>query len=156
MLGYTGEEFLARPYLDFVHPDDRERTSAEAAAITEGRTTLSFENRYVRKDGSYRVLEWTSAPVVEERAMYAVARDVTERRPGEPPSSPRLAGEQAALRRVATLVATRARRPAEVFSAVAEEVERLLDAEATHDRAARARRRRCRRRQQRSAAKRCR
>jgi PAS domain S-box-containing protein len=129
VLGYTEEEFLARPYLDFVHPDDREQTSAEAAAITEGRTTLSFENRYVAKDGSYRVLEWTSTPVVEQRVMYGVARDVTERHRAEAELA-RLAGEQAALRRVATLVA-RGVPPAQVFSAVAEEVERLLDAQAT-------------------------
>jgi PAS domain S-box-containing protein len=129
ILGYTEEEFRARPYLDLVHPDDRERTAAEAAAIGRGKTTLAFENRYVRKDGSYRVLEWTSTPVVEDGLMYAVARDVTERREAEAELG-RLADEQAALRRVATLVA-RGVPAAEVFSAVAEEVRRLLDAEAT-------------------------
>ena len=129
ILGYTQEEFLARPYLELVHPDDRERTADEAAAISEGRTTLSFENRYLGKDGSYRVLEWTSTPVVEQRVMYGGARDVTERHRAEAALA-RLAGEQAALRRVATLVA-RGVPPAEVFSAVAEEVERLLDAQAT-------------------------
>jgi PAS domain S-box-containing protein len=129
MLGYTQEELLTRPYLDFVHPDDRERTAAEAAAIEEGEPTLSFENRYVRKDGSTRVLEWTSTPVVKDRAMYAVARDVTERRQAEAELA-RLAGEQAALRRVATLVA-RGVPATEVFSAVAEEVERLLGAQST-------------------------
>jgi PAS domain S-box-containing protein len=129
VLGYTHEELLARPYFDFVHPDDRQRTVAEAAAIGEGKPTLSFENRYVRKDGSTRVLEWTATPVVEDRAMYAVARDVTERRQAEAELE-RLAGEQAALRRVATLVA-RGVPAAEVFSAVADEVQRLLDAQAT-------------------------
>jgi PAS domain S-box-containing protein len=128
ILGYTEQEFLARPYIELVHPDDRERTRDEAGAISEGRTTVSFENRYMGKDGSYRVFDWTSAPVVEERAMYAVARDVTERRQAEVELA-RLAGEQAALRRVATLVA-RGVPPAEVFSAVAEEVQRLLDAQA--------------------------
>jgi PAS domain S-box-containing protein len=129
VLGYTEEELLARPYLDLVHPDDRERTAAEAAAIGHGKPTLSFENRYIRKDGTYRVLDWTSTPVVEDRLMYAVARDVTERREAETELE-RLAGEQAALRRVATLVA-RGVPAAEVFSSVAEEVERLLDAQAT-------------------------
>jgi PAS domain S-box-containing protein len=127
ILGYTEEEVLARPYLDFVHPDDRERTAAEAAAIGQGRTTLSFENRYVRKDGSHRVLDWTSTPAVEDRAMYAVARDVTDRHRAEAELA-RLAGEQAALRRVATLVAREAPQ-AEVFSAIAEEIGQLLGAE---------------------------
>jgi PAS domain S-box-containing protein len=124
VLGYTREEFLARPYLDLVHPDDRERTAAVAAAISQGKTTLSFENRYVRKDGSPRMLEWASIPVVEERLTYAVGRDVTERRQAEAELA-RLAGEQAALRRVATLVA-RGVPPEEVFAAVTEEAGRLL------------------------------
>jgi PAS domain S-box-containing protein len=124
ILGYTEEELLTRPYLDLVHPDDRERTAAEAAAIGEGKRTLSFENRYARKDGSYRVLEWTSTPVVEEGAMYSVGRDVTERRKAETEAE-RLADEQAALRRVATVVARGGSR-AEVFGAIAEEVRQLF------------------------------
>jgi PAS domain S-box-containing protein len=126
VLGYTEEEFLSRPYLEVVHPDDREKTAAEAAAISLGRTTLSFENRFVRKDGSYRVLEWTTTPVVEERLMYGVARDVTERRQAETELG-RLVGEQAALRRLATLVAHGAE-PRVVFDAVCEETGRVLGA----------------------------
>jgi PAS domain S-box-containing protein len=129
ILGYTAEEFLSRPYLELVHPDDRETTAAQAARIGQGKQVASFETRYVRKDGSYRVLEWTSTPVLEERSMYGVARDVTERRRAESELR-RLAGEQAALRRVATIVA-RGVSPAEVFAAVAKEGERLLDAQAT-------------------------
>ena len=127
ILGYTQDELLQRPYLDFVHPDDREWTAAESAAIGQGKATLSFENRYVRKDGSYRVLEWTATPVVEEGVVYAVARDVTERRQAEIELE-RLAREQAALRRVATLVAGGVG-PEEVFAAVATEVGRLLEVE---------------------------
>jgi PAS domain S-box-containing protein len=129
VLGYTEEEFMARPYLDLVHPDDRERSAEEAAAISQGKTTLFFENRFIAKDGSARVLEWTSTPVVGDGLMYGVARDVTERRQAETELR-RLADEHAALRRVATLVA-KGVSPAEVFAAVAEEVEQLLDAQAT-------------------------
>jgi PAS domain S-box-containing protein len=124
VLGYTEEELLARPYVEFVHPDDRERTAAEAAAIGHGKTTLSFENRIVRKDGSVRVLEWTATPVVEDAVMYTMARDVTERRRAETEAE-RLAAEQAALRRVAELVAQQAP-PDQVFGLVTEELNRLL------------------------------
>jgi PAS domain S-box-containing protein len=124
VLGYTAAELLARPYLDFVHPDDRERTAAEAAAVGQGKTSLSFENRFVRKDGSLRVLEWTATPVVDEAVMYGMARDVTERRLAETESA-RLAAEQSALRRVAELVARQAT-PEQVFALVTEELSHLL------------------------------
>jgi PAS domain S-box-containing protein len=127
ILGYTEEEFLGRPYLDFVHPDDQAQTLAEAAAIGQGNPTPAFESRYMRKDGSYRMLEWTSTPAVEDGAMYGVARDVTDRHQAEAELA-RLAGEQAALRRVATLVAREAAQ-VEVFSAIAEEIGRLLGTE---------------------------
>ena len=79
-LGYTAEELLASPWIDFVHPDDRAATIAEGEKLAQGELTLHFENRYRCKDGSYKWLAWTSVPVVEEGVLYAVARDVTERR----------------------------------------------------------------------------
>ena len=127
ILGYTEEELLARPYVDFVHPADRDSTTAEADAIAQGKPTLSFENRYVHKDGSLRVLDWTTTPDVENKLMYAVARDVTERRRAEAEVE-RLADEQAALRRVATLVAREASQ-AELFAAIAEECAQLFGTE---------------------------
>ena len=52
-LGYTNQEALTRPYLEFVHPDDRERTKSRRNEIVEAEATVSFENRYVCKVGSY-------------------------------------------------------------------------------------------------------
>jgi PAS domain S-box-containing protein len=129
LLGYTEREALERPYLDFIHPDDRGQSEAEAVRLVHGEMIVAFENRVLCKDGSYRWIEWTATPVFDEGLLYGVGRDVTERRHADAKLA-WLAGEQAALRRVATLVA-RGVPPAEVFSAVAEEVERLLDAEAT-------------------------
>jgi PAS domain S-box-containing protein len=128
ILGYTEEELLARPYADLVHPADRDSTTTEADAVARGQPTGSFQNRYVRKDGSVRALDWTATPDVENRLVYAVARDVTERRHAEAEVK-RLADEQTALRRVATLVAREAPQ-ADVFRAIAEEIMRLLDTKA--------------------------
>jgi PAS domain S-box-containing protein len=129
ILGYTQAEVVDRPYLDLVHPEDRQRTVVEAAEVGEGKTTLSFENRYMRKDGAPRTLQWTAAPLVREGVVYSVARDVTERREAEAELE-RLADEQAALLRVATLVA-RGVPAAELFEAIADEVSGHLDAEST-------------------------
>ncbi|MFO0926897.1 MAG: ATP-binding protein [Gemmataceae bacterium] len=82
-LGYTEAEMVARPFLDFVHPDDRARTITEAAQINTGADTVAFENRYLCKDGSVRWLSWKATPAVERQLIYAVARDVTEQKRAE-------------------------------------------------------------------------
>ena len=80
-LGYSAEEFCARPFLEMVHPEDRESTRAEAAKLADvGEDTIAFQNRYRAKDGSYRWIEWTVRPVAAEQLLYAAAQDVTERK----------------------------------------------------------------------------
>lgn len=81
VLGYELADLSARPFVDFVHPDDLEATNREVERqVREGRTVLNFQNRYRHRDGSYRWLEWTSAPSVDGTWLYAVARDVTDRK----------------------------------------------------------------------------
>ncbi len=77
-LGHPIEDMLAKPYLDFVHPDDRQRTIQEAEKLRKGRDSISFENRYLCKDGSYKWLLWSATLFPEQQSIYAVARDITE------------------------------------------------------------------------------
>jgi diguanylate cyclase (GGDEF)-like protein/PAS domain S-box-containing protein len=77
-LGWTRQELMARPFLEFVHPDDRERTAAEAARAEDGDGSVSFRNRYLTKDGAWRTIEWRSWIDPERRMIHAAARDVTE------------------------------------------------------------------------------
>ncbi|HVH57050.1 MAG TPA: PAS domain S-box protein [Vicinamibacterales bacterium] len=79
-LGYTREELMSKPFIEFVHPDDRERTLNQNGAVRSGGQALGFENRYICKDGSYRWLLWNAAPDGEHGLIYAVARDMTERK----------------------------------------------------------------------------
>jgi PAS domain S-box-containing protein len=80
VLGYTTAELLARPYLDFVHPDDRHLTATQADTLGVGGTVITFDNRYLAKDGSYRWLQWNAVSLPGEQMIYAAARDVTERK----------------------------------------------------------------------------
>ncbi|MCK6456487.1 MAG: response regulator [Phycisphaerae bacterium] len=82
-LGFTQEELLSRPYLDFVHPDDRALTVAAATKLTAGGNVEKFENRYRCKDGSYRWLLWSATPAPDGRSCYATARDITDRKDHE-------------------------------------------------------------------------
>ena len=83
ILGIPTAELLAKPYSEFVHPDDRAITEAEAQKIDEGEQAISFENRYRRADGSYRWLLWNATPSMEQKLVFAVARDITQRKEAE-------------------------------------------------------------------------
>ena len=80
LLGWTLEELTTKPFIEFVHPGDREQTLAEFAAIIEqGKQTFGFINRYRHRDGSYRTIEWTASRAPDTGYVYATARDVSER-----------------------------------------------------------------------------
>jgi PAS domain S-box-containing protein len=79
-MGWTVEQLQARPFVHFVHPDDRQATLAEVAALATGRLTVSFENRYRCKDGSYKWLQWTASPLPARQQIYAIAHDMTGQR----------------------------------------------------------------------------
>ena len=77
-LGWTSEELLGQPWMARVHPEERETT--EAAVRTPTQAVCQFENRYRCADGTYRWLSWRCFPLPAEGIMFAVARDITDRR----------------------------------------------------------------------------
>ncbi len=77
-LGWSTGELLTRPWIEFVHPDDRAATQEARSTLVDGREVYQFENRYVCKDGSIRWLSWNSFPYPADGVMFGVARDVTE------------------------------------------------------------------------------
>jgi len=84
LLGYSMEELIGTPFLDFVHPDDRDASAAEAAKLGDGvHETVSFENRYRKRDGQYVWLLWTAKADPELGLLLAAARDITDRRQAE-------------------------------------------------------------------------
>jgi two-component system sensor histidine kinase/response regulator len=79
VLGHPTAVLLSTPYMEFIHPEDREATVAEAGKLLSGEATIRFENRYRCRDGSYRWLSWSARPWARERLIFATARDITER-----------------------------------------------------------------------------
>lgn len=80
VLGWSEAELLSRPVQEFMHPEDRDRTLQARDALARGVPLRNFENRYRCKDGSYRWLSWQSITAPGEPLVFAVARDITERR----------------------------------------------------------------------------
>lgn len=143
ILGYPREQLLGQPMLDFVHPDDAPHARRVLDELARGADINQFENRFISRDGGIRWLQWSVRPVPAEGVIYAGARDVSDRRRAERQAQRAqrmleasrdelrvLVNEQAALRRVATLVA-RGVTPAEIFGAVVAEMRSLLDADVT-------------------------
>jgi PAS domain S-box-containing protein len=83
ILGYNQAELMAQPFLNFVHPEDRAKTSVETERHAASTPAVNFENRYRCKDGSYKWLSWTSVASPDNGLLYAVARDVTARKQAE-------------------------------------------------------------------------
>ena len=80
-LGYSEAELIGRPFLDFIHPDDVEKTRRVVKEkLQRGETVIAFETRYRRKDGQYLWLEWKSQPDSAKGITYAIAHDITERK----------------------------------------------------------------------------
>ena len=78
ILGYSNEELLSRPFIDFVHPDDVEATLQEVQGLIEGHDTIGFENRYRCQDGSYRWFKWMA--ISHQGLIYSTAHDLTEQK----------------------------------------------------------------------------
>ncbi|WP_367754186.1 PAS domain S-box protein [Flavobacterium sp. WC2430] len=77
VLGYSREELEGKLFVDFIHPDDLEKTYKEVEKLANGEKTLSFVNRYKCKNGAYISLSWRSTPDPETGNLYSIARDIT-------------------------------------------------------------------------------
>ncbi len=81
-LGWSQDELMSTPFVELVHPEDREATVALTRKVGQpGFEVADFENRYRCRDGSYRWLSWRAW--TDGSQWYAVARDATARKQDE-------------------------------------------------------------------------
>ncbi len=79
-LGFSCEELMARPFIEFIHPDDVPSSEAEVKHLAEGKETVNFENRFRCRDGSWRWFSWNARAAVPQHLIYATGRDITARK----------------------------------------------------------------------------
>lgn len=80
IFGYTPAEMVGKQMLDFVHPEDRERTLQSIDRVMAGYLQRYFENRYIRKDGQAVYISWSATWSEDHQLRIGVARDITQRK----------------------------------------------------------------------------
>lgn len=83
LLGYTNEEILSTPFVDFIHPEDRESTLEILQDLFKEKKVVRYENKNVSKKGDVIWFSWTIAPLPNESLVFATAKDITERKKQE-------------------------------------------------------------------------
>ena len=79
-LGYPKEELFSKPISSFIYHDDRILTEQERTKLLQGKTLMNFQNRYVTKSGVIVWLEWNSIYFPEREVVFAIAKDISERK----------------------------------------------------------------------------
>ena len=81
LLGVDREVILSKPWSEFVHPDDRERSAAEnAREFALGHRTVTFQNRYVDINGGIHWMDWSAELDPATGVVYGIARDVSDQK----------------------------------------------------------------------------
>ena len=81
--GTAVEEWKSKPFIEFLHPEEREQASAALQKLMRRSGRDSFEARLLCKDGSFRWMQWTLMSRKSEKVIYAHARDITARKETE-------------------------------------------------------------------------
>jgi len=76
ILGYTSAEMLAKPVVEFLHPEDVNKTKSGIQRLTAGEPTIQSVNRYLCKDGTYKWISWNTKPISD--VFYTVGRDISD------------------------------------------------------------------------------
>ncbi len=82
-LGWSEEELLNKPWVDFIHADERPKAREVEEVLRKGRAVYGFEARFLCRDGSYRWLFWNCIPMRSKQRVISVVRDVTQERESE-------------------------------------------------------------------------
>src|SRR5690554_6133032 len=78
LLGYSEKELLSKSFIDFIHPDDLQKSETTLHDFDKFGIAPSFENRYVTKSGEVVYLSWSAQMDEENDLAYCTVRDITK------------------------------------------------------------------------------
>ncbi|MFW5821672.1 MAG: PAS domain-containing sensor histidine kinase, partial [Bacteroidota bacterium] len=78
-LGWTVNELMKVPWINFIHPDDVDKSRIRNERLSHGESTLYFTHRFRKKNGDYAFLSWNVIPLDEEQIVFGIGRDITKK-----------------------------------------------------------------------------
>jgi PAS domain S-box-containing protein len=78
--GYTPEELIGRRYVELVAPEDAEETGRAFLSLMEGTALTGLESRNIHKEGFTVQVLLSASWSREDRLIFCIARDITERK----------------------------------------------------------------------------
>lgn len=76
-LGWTDADLIGKPFLEIVHPDDREAAGRTMEGLRGNSVTAGFENRCLCKGGGSKWISWSAHLAADGPSIYAIGRDIT-------------------------------------------------------------------------------
>jgi len=83
VLGWSRDDLMGRPIVDFVHPEDRAAAAEAFRRLADGEPVDGLECRFECRDGSHRWLSWNSFPYAGRQRIFSVVRDITANKRAE-------------------------------------------------------------------------
>ena len=83
ILGWSEQESLSRPFLEFIHPDDRQVALETFGQLKSGEPVADFVDRNICKDGSLRWINWNVIPLLDRGIVFGIGQAITERKQAE-------------------------------------------------------------------------
>ncbi|WP_439369102.1 PAS domain S-box protein [Bradyrhizobium sp. DASA03120] len=83
ILGFSPEDMVGHSAIEFIHPDDLEKTRGEMRAARRGAVKRSFEARYYHRDGHEVTLNWMGTWSEPVKRHFFIGRDLTEKQAAE-------------------------------------------------------------------------
>lgn len=83
LIGWSLAEWLGKPFISIVHPDDRRTAIQKHMQVLRGQAPPPYELRLRTRRGDYPVVEFRSTPRLENGRVigaFGTARDITDRK----------------------------------------------------------------------------
>jgi len=77
ILNYSDDKLLGTNWLDYIHPEDKQRSESRQNDLKNYNFVVSHESRFRNKTGEYVWLEWNCIPIKNKNIVVSVVRDIS-------------------------------------------------------------------------------